>query len=357
MSKNRKKDRKRIDITGNVKEIKQEPEQPVEQDEQTAEEAVTEETKETPEAESEVAEDKPEEPAEKSEDAQEDKAEDAQEEKPEDTQEDESEDSQEGKAEGAREDKSEDLKPKKEKKEKKKKESKQGQQKLRYTVLLVPNNEHRVLQFRLSFDFLIFMLCIFGMLFIGLAIYVASTSVKLADLETGMEQIVAEKQAAEDENILLQAQIEELEGSLREAKVSLDASKNIQQQEAEKHTQAAIPKAFPVDNAAALPTKYTDEMQYVEFTTGYGTKVIASADGTVKSIVTDAELGYILTVDHGNGYESIYSIKGYPVVKEGTNVLTGSPLFTVDADNVTLRYQIKFNGIYTDPMTVIEIDG
>ncbi len=61
-----------------------------------------------------------------------------------------------------------------------------------------------------------------------------------------------------------------------------------------------------------------------------GTKVKATAAGTVKSIEEDDLMGTVLTIDHGNGLVSEYAnLAAVPTVKEGDSVMTGDVIGSV----------------------------
>jgi len=68
--------------------------------------------------------------------------------------------------------------------------------------------------------------------------------------------------------------------------------------------QSYIPTGFPIKGAAS----YNEEEKELEgnpaviFQASAGTSVIATANGTVSSIAGSAEAGYIVMIDHGNGY-------------------------------------------------------
>lgn len=228
---------------------------------------------------------------------------------------------------------------------------------LKYTVLLVPNNNHRVKQFDISFDLILSVSMLIAVIIFAVVIYVSGTASNIDSLESSLSSSLDQNEQLKDEIVLLQAKIEDMESSLREAKVTIDANKTIQQEQAKEQTKASIPTGFPIDNAASIPSEYSADTQYVELTTGFGTKLVAAADGTVESVDQDPVYGYKITLDYGNGYKSVYLIKSAPTVSAGDKVIRGSTLCTVDSDNQVLAYQITFNEIAIDPMTVIEING
>lgn len=236
-------------------------------------------------------------------------------------------------------------------------EEKKSGKKLRYTILFVPNNAHKVKQFHISFDGI---LCLSALCFAFLIAVVTYVSYSASHIDELKATIVAKETVNKDlsdQNILLQANVEELTTTLHDAKVVIDAKDTAKEQKEKEESKQYIPNGFPIDGAVALPSNYTEETHYVVFQTGFGTKIVASADGTVSYVGVDAELGNVVKIDHGNGYVSVYMNPSEPVVSEGDKVIRGSTLFTVKADDETLTYQILFNEQYIDPMTVIEING
>lgn len=229
--------------------------------------------------------------------------------------------------------------------------------KLKYTVMLVPNNAHRVKQFHISFDFVIVLSVLVFALFFGGVSYVTYSASEVERMQAEVDASAQENQKVTDSNILLQAQIEELNNSLREAKVMIDAKEAAEQNQEKEASMQFIPNGFPVDGTVALPTEYTPETQCVVFTAGIGTKVVASADGEVSFVGDDADYGYVIKIDHGNGYVSVYKDVSVPVVSEGDKVIRGTTLAVMSTEQETLTYQITFGGEFVDPMTVIEIKG
>ena len=62
-----------------------------------------------------------------------------------------------------------------------------------------------------------------------------------------------------------------------------------------------------------------------------GTPVCAAAEGTVTGISEDAEIGTVMTVDVGNGYEMIYGQLKDVTVEEGQVLSEGEQLASVSA--------------------------
>ena len=74
------------------------------------------------------------------------------------------------------------------------------------------------------------------------------------------------------------------------------------------------------------------------------------------TVTSDAKFGHIVSIDHGNGYISIYRNEGSPVVSEGDTVDRGDLLYVVNK-NITLGYQIQKDEQYVDPEEVMDIKG
>ena len=71
----------------------------------------------------------------------------------------------------------------------------------------------------------------------------------------------------------------------------------------------------------------------------------------------DVDYGNVVSIDHGNGYISIYRNKGNAVVKAGNEVTRGAILYVVGEDNTEMGYSISKDDTYIDPMEMIEING
>ncbi|MBR4671288.1 MAG: M23 family metallopeptidase [Butyrivibrio sp.] len=95
----------------------------------------------------------------------------------------------------------------------------------------------------------------------------------------------------------------------------------------------------------------------VLFSAASGSNIIAAGTGTIQSVTSDAKFGNYISIDHGNGYISIYRNSGTPIVSEGDEVDRGDILFVVDGNNTKLGYQIQKDDNYINPEELIEING
>ncbi|MDE6530522.1 MAG: peptidoglycan DD-metalloendopeptidase family protein [Lachnospiraceae bacterium] len=107
---------------------------------------------------------------------------------------------------------------------------------------------------------------------------------------------------------------------------------------------------------AQEPAGEPEELR-VQFMTGMGSSMVATADGEVSDVNPMDGGGYTIVIDHGNGFMTFYSGVGTIMVKEGDVVTTGSVLLSITVDNTVLSYQIMRNGEYIDPWECMEIHG
>ena len=84
-----------------------------------------------------------------------------------------------------------------------------------------------------------------------------------------------------------------------------------------------------------------------------GTPVIATADGIVSSVRTEAGYGKIVVVDHGYGYRTIYGHNSRNYVKVGQRVRRGDRIAAVGntgrSTGSHVHYEIRLNGVPVNP--------
>ncbi|MFR9503153.1 MAG: M23 family metallopeptidase [Rikenellaceae bacterium] len=94
--------------------------------------------------------------------------------------------------------------------------------------------------------------------------------------------------------------------------------------------------------------------QGVDYTVPEGTRIFATADGTVKSITTNSTAGKEITIDHGNGYTTSYRHisattvgRGYKVKRGDIIALSGNTGLSITPH---LHYEVSYNGMRVDPI-------
>lgn len=116
------------------------------------------------------------------------------------------------------------------------------------------------------------------------------------------------------------------------------------------------PTMLPLTGAAKIE-EITEGEPLCKFSASEGELVVATASGTVSEIIEEPEYGYKVSVDHGNGYVTIYRNQAIPKVKQGDTIMQGVTIFVVGENNLTLGYQITKEGAYINPMEMMEIEG
>jgi len=84
-----------------------------------------------------------------------------------------------------------------------------------------------------------------------------------------------------------------------------------------------------------------------------GNPVVATADGIVSSVRTEAGYGKVVTIDHGYGYRTIYAHNSKFHVKVGQRVRRGDRVASVGntgrSTGSHVHYEIRLNGVPVSP--------
>ncbi|MGN1148764.1 MAG: peptidoglycan DD-metalloendopeptidase family protein [Lachnospiraceae bacterium] len=194
--------------------------------------------------------------------------------------------------------------------------------------------------------------CLLGAV-IGYAVY--EEQIWELDREKDLKQ--AETIAAlEEEKSSLEAEIETLNAKIEALSTAVNSQVQTAEALQEELEQQSLPTDYPLTGSAGIE-EVTEETPMVIFTASEGITAVASAKGTVAAIEEDENYGNKITVDHGNGYISIYFNKGEAQVKVGDEVAKGTTLFLIGADNRQLVYQIMKDGAYITPTEMLSING
>lgn len=137
----------------------------------------------------------------------------------------------------------------------------------------------------------------------------------------------------------------------------------------------AIPAIQPVDNKhLTLLTasfgervhpffKTMSQHDGVDYSVPVGTAVFATADGVVRSMQTRGQTsGLSVTLDHGNGYETVYSHLDKVVAEPGRKVSRGDIIAFSGNSGLSfaphLHYEVRYRGRAVDPLNYffLELD-
>lgn len=184
------------------------------------------------------------------------------------------------------------------------------------------------------------------------------------DIVADMEAQLADEKAATEAAVAEQANIKkgyENEIAVLNEKLTI-MSDTVNQKVKEVEELTAVvdsysnPTLLPLTGAATIEMAEGLEPMCI-FHASDGALVVATAGGIVTELVEDAEYGYRMVVDHGNGYMTIYQNQGEPKVKAGDEIRQGVTLFIIEATNTKLAYQVVKDGVYVNPMDVMQISG
>ncbi|MDE7070167.1 MAG: M23 family metallopeptidase [Alistipes sp.] len=94
--------------------------------------------------------------------------------------------------------------------------------------------------------------------------------------------------------------------------------------------------------------------QGVDYTVPEGSRVFATADGRVKETASRSTSGRTVVIDHGNGYETLYSHLLAMNVEKGQEVRRGDIIGLSGNSGLSiaphLHYEVRHNGLRVDPI-------
>ncbi len=188
--------------------------------------------------------------------------------------------------------------------------------------------------------------------------HILASNVTMEELRAEIDQLNAELVAGQEQYATLEKENEELQ----EKVTILSSTVNEKlQEEAQREAEIAktyIPSGFPILGTATYSvTELEDGSPIVIFETIEGTSVAATANGTVSSIAGNESVGFIVMIDHGNGYFSVYRNKAVPKVEEGDKVTPETEIYKILSGKEEMGYQIIENNVYIDPMSLMEVYG
>ncbi len=263
-------------------------------------------------------------------------------------------------------------------------ESGKHKKKIHYTIMIIsdsPEEGKTPLHIRRGLAIAAFSLIFITLAgAVGAALYYSmglwDAEEKEAELQMQIDRLTQENQELTADNSELSDKVAILSDSVARSEETKAA------QEAQEEAKR-IPNGFPIagpavilessETAAAAPEENAEgdgeggaqeegqaaaqKEPIVVFSAAAGTKIVAAASGVVSSVEDDAEYGYRLRIDHGNGYESIYRSASEPDVREGDEVESGDVLYEMESDEEKLGYQIAQDGVLIDPLDLLEVYG
>lgn len=249
--------------------------------------------------------------------------------------------------------------------------------KITYTIILTsdsPSASHRRMHIRTGA-----LAVVSFVLFVAVICYAVYTTITMGGYVERSAKQVEQIVQLKEENDKLTADNKTLSDRAASLEETLERKEAQEHELVAAHEENYIPKGFPMSGAAqileedtaarteeeqaanenddALKVEARSEWKERVFVSTEGTKVVATAPGTVKEVrEAEGEVSYVM-IDHGNGYITTYRNLGSPIVEEGSQVVKGVALFLVGEDNTETGYSIRKDDAYVDPLELIEIKG
>lgn len=179
---------------------------------------------------------------------------------------------------------------------------------------------------------------------------------KITEVQELNRQLQEELEAAEAQRLELESEIIALNGKIDILSDTVNQKTENENTLKEQMVQQSTPSLFPMTGSASIEEITEGEPACILNGTE-GITVVAAAGGVVTAVEEDPDYGNRVTIDHGNGYVTIYRNKGECLVKVGDTVVQKTTLFVVGSSNTKLNYQIQLDGEFINPMQLIEISG
>lgn len=179
---------------------------------------------------------------------------------------------------------------------------------------------------------------------------------KIDEVQAVNQDLQEQLAAVESENLDMQSQVIALNSKIDLLSDTVNQKTEEVNALEEEIRQQCIPSHFPMTSSASIEEITEGEPACVLNGTE-GAVVVAAATGVVTEVGEDTDYGGRVVLDHGNGYVTIYRNKGKSLVKIGDTVTQGGALYYIGGDNTRLGYQIQQDGVYINPMQLIDISG
>lgn len=237
---------------------------------------------------------------------------------------------------------------------------KKKKQKVKYSVLFVPDVATAdVKRFPISLR-LVFAICFIVVVLISVSFvycyyltnHITVANASINSLNVKIEEIGKEKQTLVEQN-------EELQEKLTLLSETLNEKVREEEERIEEEAKKFLPTGFPIQGHSSYNEELTshDDEPAAVFIADVGASVVATAKGKVSSIEGNDTAGYIVMINHENGYFSVYRNGSLPTVTVGAEVSNTTELFSVTTGHEELIYQVILNGKYIDPLGLMEIYG
>lgn len=221
----------------------------------------------------------------------------------------------------------------------------------RYTVMLVPDSTDDAKSYEFTIDriarYAVIALCLI-IIVVSLIVSFAVKNYRLrndSSLQAVIDNLEMDKQTLEKKN-------EELNELLKHSDDTINEYKQIVGELEIETAGLFIPNIKPYKGSALMVSDLIVDSA-VSYSCLEGAAIVVTANGTVTSI-DENMYGYVVTVDHKNGYNTEYTIEEVPMVSVGDDVVRGEVLAYVSEDDETLSYAVVIDGKRQEPKNFFE---
>lgn len=233
-------------------------------------------------------------------------------------------------------------------------------EKIKYNVLLVPDSgTESVKQLTINLQVIKIFFGAIALLILAVLLYCVAITRELNESKSNMLVLQVQISDLTRQNEWLISQKAEQQEKITILSDTLNDKVDQEKKREEEIAKTYIPSGFPVKGTASYSENETEfeGNPIAYFQAGQGTSVTATANGTVISVAGSDLSGYIVMIDHENGYFTVYRNGAKPKVKEGDEVTNTTELFKIETGNEEIGYQIIENEKYIDPLSLMEIHG
>ena len=236
---------------------------------------------------------------------------------------------------------------------------KMKKEKVRYHVLFVPDKDKEAVKFSVSLEVLVIFFVAVVFVTIAALSYCFILTGELDQSNYQVLNLMGQMEELSEQNAAMQVENEELQEKVVILSDTVNGKVQKEQEREAEIAKSYIPTGFPMKGTASYSESETelDGNPIAVFHASPGMSVIATANGEVSSIAGDDTVGFIVMVNHGNGYYSVYRNGTKPKVKEGDAVTNTTALFDMETGHETLGYQIIENERFIDPLSLMETYG
>ncbi len=221
----------------------------------------------------------------------------------------------------------------------------------KYTLMLIPNSTDGAKSFELTIDKIACVIVAFVAIVVIVTSVIFSLSLKNYKLRND-SSLLSQIETLKAENEILTIKNNELESLAKENGERADKYMNNLSARELLDAQQYIPNIRPYKGSGIMLSDILVDGA-TTFNCLEGAKIVSTAVGKVVDIREDT-MGYVITVDHGNGFKTQYTTTGELNVKSGDDVVKGETLATVLSDDQGFSYAVLLDDVAEDAKEYIQ---